>query len=173
MISMKKQLFLLSILAAGLTMNANAAPVVAGIADQDDERFNFQCGASVVYGGVEADTSTDKGEWHEFLVSVPEKLKLSEGRTYKISYDYIVKKADGNTEFYHVFRTGGDTGKDLGWERWTAKVGEKGHKEFTVLIKSPGYRFLIGILHGGAIRIENLKLEDVSPAPDISTVKGN
>lgn len=162
---MHKKLFLLSILvavAAGTTLNTKADAVLDGPLTNGDERFLFQNDAFVVKGGVEVDTTQDKAEWHEFIVSVPENLKLEAGKNYKVSYDYTIKNVkDTKTRFYHLFRTGNDAKKDKGMEYWSDTVGAKGHKEFTALLKDANYRLILGVQFGGAIRIENLKIEIV------------
>jgi hypothetical protein len=43
-----------------------------------------------------------------------------------------------------------------------AKEGDKGHKEFSVTLSHPDYRLILGVHFGGAIRIENLKIEGQS-----------
>jgi len=165
----KTKLLILSIsatVAACLALSANAGVVFEGPISSSDERFNLQNDATDSAGGVEVDTTDDDNEWHEFLVSNPDKLKLGGGKTYKLSFDYVVKKVKvDDTRFYQLFRSGDDFSKDKGMGLWPGKAGEKGHKEFTVVLKDADYRLIIGVRFGGAIRIENLKIEDMTPAP--------
>ncbi|HCE43585.1 MAG TPA: hypothetical protein DET40_08555 [Lentisphaeria bacterium] len=162
---MKKKMVLLSILvavAAGMALSTDAAALLDGPLTNGDERFILQNDAFVVAGGVEVDTTKNSTEWHEFIVSVPANLVFEVGKSYKISYDYVIKNVkDEKTKFYHLLRTGGDAKKDKGLEFWSDAAGAKGHKEFTALVSDAGYRLIIGVQFGGAIRIEKLKIEAV------------
>ncbi len=153
-------------LAAGLALNAQAGALFEGAISGGDERVTIQNDATAVSGGVEIDTTSGDNEWNEFLITVPEKITLGGGKTYKISYDYTVSKVKvDDARFYHLLRSGDDFSKDKAMELWTAKPGSKGKKEFTVVLKDSDYRLILGVRFGGAIRIENLKIEDASPAP--------
>ncbi|HBC88412.1 MAG TPA: hypothetical protein DCZ94_15795 [Lentisphaeria bacterium] len=162
---MHKKLLLLSIsvaVAAGIALSTEAAALLDGPLTNGDERFLLQNDAVAVAGGVEVDTTKDNVEWHEFIVSVPANLVLEAGKSYKISYDYVIKNVkDGKTKFYHLLRTGGDAKKDKGLEFWSDAAGAKGHKEFTALLKDADYRLILGVQFGGAIRIEKLRIEVV------------
>ncbi|HCE43578.1 MAG TPA: hypothetical protein DET40_08520 [Lentisphaeria bacterium] len=162
---MKKKMVLLSVLvalAAGIALSTEAAALLDGPLANGDERFILQNDAFVVAGGVEADTTKDNVEWHEFLVSVPANLVFEVGKSYKVSYDYVIKNVSGEkAKFYHLLRTGGDAKKDKGLEFWSDTAGAKGHKEFTALVDDAGYRLILGVQFGGAIRIEKLKIEVV------------
>jgi hypothetical protein len=163
--AVNKGMLLLSVLVslvAGTALNTQAENVLDGPLTNGDERFLLQNDAFVVAGGVEADTTKVKTEWHEFLVSVPANLVLEVGKSYKISYDYVIKEVNGEkTKFYHLLRTGSDAKKDKGLEFWSDAAGAKGHKEFTASLKDADYRLIVGVQFGGAIRIEKLKIEVV------------
>ena len=132
------------------------SPLIAG-----DESFGVNNGAAVVSGGVEVDTTADTNEWHEYFVSVPEKIKLEAGKSYRLSYDYTINKAaNEKTQFYHIFRNGAEYSQDR-QESWSAASGSKGHKEFTAKLDAAGYRLILGVRNQGAIRIENLRVEEV------------
>lgn len=165
-----KSLFSLLTVATTLTMamiiNTPAATVLDGTIAAADERFVFHDDATAGKDGVAVDTTAAEGEWHEFLASVPEKVKLESGKCYCVSYDYTIKKVkNGDTKFYQLLRTGDDNTKDQAMDQWTAKEGDQGHKEFVVGLKHPGYRLILGVRFGGALVVKNLKIEDVSPAP--------
>lgn len=156
-------MFLLAAAAIALTIaNVHAGPILAGPLAANDSRLVLANGASIVSGGVEVDTTAAEGEYHEYLCSLPDKIKLESGKTYRLSYDYTVNKVGGdNTEFYHIFRTGVNYDLDKN-EFWSAAVGSKGHKEFTVKLDGADYKFILGVRFKGAIRIENLRLEEVA-----------
>ena len=146
--------------------DASPAPLPAGVIVGSplvpDERLVLQGGAEIKNGGVEIDTTGN--EWNEYLYTASDTLAFEAGKSYKISYDYAVSKADANAQLYHLFRTGTgeDNSKDLCWEAWDTKAGDKGHKEFIAAPAEAGYRLIIGLHFGGAVRIENLKIEDLS-----------
>ena len=120
-------------------------------------------GASLVSGGVEADSSASDSEWHEFIRTLPEKTSLKPNKTYKFSYDYTVTKVGGEkTQFYHMLRSV-DAKKDIAGETWADAAGSKGHKEWFADLGSPtDFRFIIGIRFKGALRIENLRIEEIA-----------
>lgn len=130
-----------------------------------DERVELNFEAEIKNDGVEVDTTGQDEEWHEFLRTQPEKVVLKSGGKYKIGYDYQVLKplAGQDASFYHLVRTPDGMEKDQGMEQWQAATKEKGHKDFTVeLEKADGYRLILGVRFKGAIRITNLKIEDLA-----------
>jgi aryl-phospho-beta-D-glucosidase BglC (GH1 family) len=172
---MRKNMFMLTILAAfasGITFSAGATTILDGPLRQGDERFLLQNDATVVAGGVEVDTTKDHAEWHEFVVSVPANLVFEAGKTYKISYGYVIKDVkDEKTKFYHLLRTGGDAKKDKGLEFWSDAAGTRGRKEFSASLEDADYRLILGVQFGGAIRIEALRIEMVENAHSNDTAK--
>lgn len=162
-----KTFSLLAAAVALVAVSVHAAPVLEGPVTANDARFVFGDGATAVSGGVEVDTSASDVQWHEYLVSVPAKVKLEAGKAYKLSYDYTITKVGGEkTRFYHIFRTGSNYAMDKGLF-WTAAAG-KGHKEFTATLGDfADYKLILGVESKGAIRIENLKIDDMSPPPGL------
>jgi len=135
----------------------------------EDGRFDYNNGAKVAEGAVAVEVTADD-EWHEYLVSVPDKVVLAPEGVYRIAYDYTVTKDLSGEEpyFYHLLRAGDAGDNDRGWETWTAKSGEKGRRQFTArLAKLPSYRLILGVRRAGGIRISNLLIEDLTPGPGI------
>ena len=148
---------------------SSAAPrKVFGASFAEDGMFEYNIGAKVDNGAVVVDVTADD-EWHEYLVSVPDKIVLSPAGIYRIGYDYAVTKDLSGDEpyFYHLLRSGEAGENDRGWEQFTAKAGEKGHRQFVVkLAKLEGYRLILGVHRGGGIRVANLTIEDLTPGPN-------
>ena len=128
-----------------------------------DDRVGLNHDALIADDAVSVDTTSSDGEWHEYLITLAATVPLKGGGKYKIGYDYVVTKAlagDG-ASFYHLVRTPDGMDKDKGMDLWTAALGAKGHKEFVVeLDKAEGYRVILGVRFKGAIRIENLSIEE-------------
>lgn len=116
-------------------------------------------------GGLEVDTTGFEEPWRTFLASVPTQITFSPGKRYKIGYDYKVQKLKSDeTRFYHYLDVPSDESSRRGHQIWTAKAGESGRKEFTTtLADSDAYRLAMGVVNGGAITINNLKIEEVPP----------
>lgn len=90
---MRRQLlifFLGVTFSAGLSIDTFAKTVFEGLVKAEEGTFNLLGNASLASGVVEFDSTGDSCEWHQFLVSNPEKILLGGGKTYIISYDYVV-----------------------------------------------------------------------------------
>ena len=123
--------------------------------------LELRYGAEIaIDGAVEVDTSDSTVEWHEYLKTIPAKVKFSPFKSYKISYDYKVQKNGGEkTRFYSSVRSSQSKGNKNG-DWWAEAPGKKGHKEYQVDIDEfSDYTLTFGVRFGGAIRIENLKME--------------
>lgn len=160
---------------SGLPAEPPAAPVPAKASDNaswpGSDKFVLVCGAAVVSGAVEVDTTASKNEWNEYLYNKPDVLKFEPNKAYKVSYDYtILKVGHPTTQFYQFFRSKpsreGVTPNTHGNENWSGEPGQKGHRESLVILNDSGkdhkdYRFSLGVRMKGAIRIENLKIEEM------------
>lgn len=125
-----------------------------------DQRFRLQCGATVKDGAIDVMTK-GKQKWNEYLITSPEKVPFEAGKRYRIDYDYTIGSVQPNTSFYQLLKSGNSGAKEIGWESWTGSAGEKGHKKLITTINASGYRFILGVCFNGAIRIENLKIEEL------------
>jgi len=131
------------------------------------DKFDLACGAVVVSGVVEVDTTASKNEWNEYLHSKPGTLKFASNKVYQVSYDYtVLKVGHPTTQFYQFFRSvpsrkGASPVTEYS-EDWIDEPGHKGHRESLVTLDSAkDYRFSMGVRLKGAIRIENLKIEEM------------
>jgi hypothetical protein len=162
---MKTRVWTLALLVAASPLWAAGKKVFDGPL-ADDGRITLAFGATVADGAV-SETATADDEWHEYLVTVPEKVALKGGGVYRVTYDYLVTKdlAGNEPYFYHLLRAGDAGDNDRGWETFTAKTGEKGTRRFVAtLAKMDGYRLIIGVHFAGGVKISNLIIEDLSPA---------
>ena len=125
--------------------------------------FNLNSGAKIVDDGVEVNTMALDGGWQEFLQTVPGKTSFITGKSYIISYDYAVKEVGDGTHFYHFLKCDENRNADKQAKdsHWFETADSQGHKEFTVTIGNQAdLKFVIGVFNKGAIRIENLKIEE-------------
>lgn len=107
----------------------------------------------------------DAEGWNEFLHSDTKKLVLKPETSYRLQYDYtVLKEPSGgdSAQFYQLVRASGTIQKDVGWSRWTGPAGSGGRRLITfTTLDMPDYFLIFGIRHQGAIRIENIRLQQV------------
>lgn len=135
----------------------------------DDGRLTLNHGAQYADGAVTV-TTTAEEEWHEYLVTVPEKVRLAANGVYRISYEYEVTKALTGAEpyLYHLCRASEAGDNDRGWETFTPKLGDKGKQKFVVsLANQKDYRLIIGLRFAGGVKLGKLTIEDLTPGPGV------
>ena len=116
-------------------------------------------------GGIEVDTTGQKGEWHEFYRTKAARMPFTPGRTYQFDFDYQVKnKTSESVDFYWLFRdSAGAEHKTLGFQKWMDNPGCKGHKSFTFNAPNPSaFEFILGVHNQGVLRIENIKIRQLN-----------
>lgn len=131
----------------------------------DPAQFVLNSGAVPSGDSVSVDTTDSDETWHNLLVSKPEAIVLEPGKRYRVSWDFEVQKNKSpETYFYYFFKSSADETSRRGFGKWVAKDGESGHMEVTATLGDfDGYVFALGCAIGGAITIENLKIEEVPP----------
>ncbi|MFZ4775930.1 MAG: hypothetical protein ACOYM3_11225 [Terrimicrobiaceae bacterium] len=144
-----------------------SAALLASAISFEEGNLKLFNGANVVNGGLEIDTTAETGEFHEFLHTVPEDGTFEAAKNYRISFDYTINKiGDEKTGFFHQFRSASNPDVNRSYE-WSAPAGSKGHKEFGIHSEVADYQLVCGVHYQGAIRIENLRIEEVELPPGI------
>ncbi|MBN2451385.1 MAG: hypothetical protein JXR77_13420 [Lentisphaeria bacterium] len=131
--------------------------LVGGKDNQTDHLAAFRDGGVVF--------AADAPGWNEFLWSDPRALVLAPRTTYRLQFDYHVLAAPaGGPEatFYSLVRAKDSIREDVGWQRWQGTAGTQGRRLLTFTTHDkPDYHLIFGVRHHGAIRIENIRLEQI------------
>ena len=148
---------------ASLLPQARGEALFEGTPSPDQFVLNF--GAVSSGDSVSVDTTDSDETWRTWLVSRPEAIKFEPGKRYRVSWDFEVQKNKSQeTHFYYYLQCADDHTTRRGHGKWVAKDGESGHMEVTATLGDfDGYVFALGCAKGGAITIENLKIEEVPP----------
>ncbi|WP_028594349.1 RHS repeat protein [Paenibacillus assamensis] len=111
--------------------------------------------------------STPTQQWKDLMYSDAAKMKFEKHTTYSVTFSYKsvkspVKEQDGY--FYFTARgVGSDYTSDKGWTEWNDQVGKIGKKTIVFTTGDKDNYFLIwGIHNGGALSIDDVKIEKVS-----------
>jgi len=149
-----------------LACQSQAEVLFDGVPDKATFDIKF---AEASDNGLLADTTNYEGTWGVYLASSPARFPLAPLKRYRVSYDYnIVKKKSDRSRFYQGFDLPGDTNGNRMIQTWDASAGDSGKKVFTTTLPdSDRYRIVLGTREGGAIRITNIKIEEV-PEPKLA-----
>ncbi|WP_019909765.1 RHS repeat domain-containing protein [Paenibacillus sp. HW567] len=122
--------------------------------------------AKVITGQYSAYLTSQLSEvWKEFTYSDPNKYKFEGNTTYSVTFSYksIDMDASENERFFYFLARSTDNLEDKGWMTWKAATGNKGKKTVTFTTGSKANYYLIwGIHQGGALSLDDIKIEKVS-----------
>lgn len=104
-------------------------------------------------------TAASTVDWHEFLYSDKNKIRLEPGATYTVAFKGKTVTNPGGF-FYFLARTGtGGAAEDVGVQTWTNPTGAVYTKNFTFTLKSINDYYLIwGIHNGGGLSIDDITI---------------
>lgn len=122
--------------------------------------------AKVITGQYSAYLESQTGEvWKEFSYTDSDKFKFEGNTTYTVTFSYksIDMNASDNDRFFYFLARSTDNLEDKGWMTWKDSTGNKGKKTVTFTTGSKANYYLIwGIHQGGALSLDDIKIEKVS-----------
>ncbi|BBH25039.1 hypothetical protein Back11_63840 [Paenibacillus baekrokdamisoli] len=107
-------------------------------------------------------------DWHEFLFTDKNKIKLEPGATYTVTFKAKTLAAPGPSgTFYFLARTkSGGNAQDVGVNNWTDAPGDPYTKSFTFTLKGyEDYYLIWGLHNGGALAVDNIVIKKDASVP--------
>lgn len=120
-------------------------------------------GAYSAYG-----TSAETVDWHEFLYTDTNKIKLEPGATYTVTFKAKTIASPGAAgSFYFLARTqSGGVAQDVGVNNWTDAPGDPYTKSFTFTLKGyEDYYLIWGLHNGGALSVDDIVIKRETGVP--------
>jgi Right handed beta helix region len=106
---------------------------------------------------LEADSRSDKSDWHSFI-TLPKGL-LKAGEDYFITLDYEVIDCSSQGSYFYLFARSGSLGYGADkWLKWSGESGARGTAKLRISPSAGDFQITAGICKQGAIRIRNLQL---------------
>ncbi|MNO23563.1 hypothetical protein D3C76_133670 [compost metagenome] len=120
-------------------------------------------------------SSQSSDEWREFTYTDSNKIKFEGNTTYSVTFSY--KSIDMNVlnegRFFYFLARSTDNLEDKGWTTWNDSTGNRAKKTVTFTTGSKENYYLIwGIHKGGAISLDDIKIEKVSESFERGTYSG-